>query len=87
MDVYILKENIFNYNSGEKPTSQILGVYKNIKKAEEERQKEIENNIQNFGFVEDLQNDNIFIIKTIFWSYQENWQNYIEYEIIKSEVL
>ena len=87
MKVYILKENIYNFECAD-PSSNIIGVYKNIWHAEEERQQMISNNVNNHGFVRDEQkSNNILGIETIFYNYQENWKNYIEYEIIEKEVL
>ena len=86
MKVYVLIERIYNYDSGEENTSFIDGVYATKEKAIEEMTKEIQNNIENFGFIEDTDNALYTDRKTLFWSYQENWNNYIELEIIESEV-
>ena len=50
-------------------------------------QKEIEHNMEEFNFVEDTENQLKELEKTIFYDYQENWQNYIEFQIIEKEVL
>ena len=95
MKVYILKEFISNCDGGENPTSTINGVFTTREKAIEERRKEIVDNVLNFGFIidEELKNKykkeeikNIDLI-TLFWDYQENWNNYIELEIIEKEVV
>ena len=84
MKVYILIEQVFT--TTEEPYSEILGVYKNKYDAEKEKNKTIKENVENFNFVEDEQ-DNILQNHTIiFYQYQENWDNYIEYKIIKKEI-
>lgn len=86
MKVYVLIERIFNYDSGEENTSFVDGVYSSKEKAKEKMQKEIKHNIKDFNFVEDTDNKITQNTKIIFYDYQENWQNYIEFEIIESEV-
>ena len=87
MKVYVLIEKNYNYDC-EDPTSEVVGIYKNIWKAETERQKLIQDNVNNFDFVRDSQNKNELLgTETIFYNYQENWNNYIEFEIVEKEVL
>ena len=86
MKVYVLIERDYNYDSGEENTSFVDGVYVTKEKAIKRMAEEIKNNIENFGFVEDADNVLYSDTKTLFWSYQENWNNYIEFEIIESEV-
>ncbi len=86
MKIYILLEKIFNYDGMENTDSYVDGVYYTIDKAIEAMQKEIEHNVNNFGFVEDTDNTKKYT-KILFRDYQENWQNYIEFEIIEKEVL
>lgn len=86
MKVYVLIERIYNYDSGEENTSYIDGVYSSKEKAMKKMQKEIKHNIKDFNFVEDTDNKITQNTKIIFYDYQENWQNYIEFEIIESEV-
>lgn len=85
MKVYILLEQVFP--QCEEPYSEILGVFQNREDAEKERQKTIQDNIDNFDFVRDEnENKNILNSEIIFFGYQENWDNYIEYQIIEKEV-
>lgn len=86
MKVYVLVERIYNYDSGEENTSYIDGVYSSKEKAMKKMQKEIKNNMEDFNFVEDTDNKITQNTKIIFYDYQENWQNYIEFEVIESEV-
>lgn len=86
MKVYILIERIYNYDSGEENTSCIDGVYNTKQKALDKMQEEIKHNINDFEFVEDTDNEQKKDFKILFYNYQENWQNYIEFEIIESEV-
>lgn len=80
MNIYILLEQVFE------PCNEsyinVLGAYKNEKDAETKQNETIQDNIKNFDFVLDEQSNT-----RIFQSYQENWNNYIEYKIIKKEVL
>lgn len=86
MKVYVLIERIYNYDSGEENTSYIDGVYNTKQKALDKMQEEIKHNIEDFNFVEDTDNKITQNTKIIFYDYQENWQNYIEFEVIESEV-
>ena len=86
MKVYVLIERICNYDSGEENTSYIDGVYSSKEKAKEKMQEEIRHNIEDFNFIEDTDNRITENTKIIFYDYQENWQNYIEFEIVESEV-
>ena len=88
MKVYILFEEVFGT---EEKYTEILGAYTTKEKAIEQLKKIIDNNIKHNNFVLDemnnhkpeaLQNHTI-----IFYDYQENWNNYIEYIIIEKEVL
>ena len=90
MNVYILKQNFYNYDCAEEPTSVILGAYTTRKKAIEERRKNIVDNVLNYGFIpdEELKGKDTKTIDliTLFWNFQENWKNYIELEIIEKEI-
>ena len=86
MQVYILIERIYNYDSGEENSSYVDGVYDSKEKARQRMQEEIKHNINDFNFVEDTDNKITQNTKIIFYDYQENWQNYIEFEVIESEV-
>lgn len=85
--VYILLEKVFNYDGMENTDSYINGVFKNLDDAKNAMQNEIKHNIKDFDFVEDTLNAIKELSKIIFYDYQENWQNYIEFEIIEKEVL
>jgi hypothetical protein len=80
MNIYILLEQVFE------PCNEsyinVLGAYKSKKDAETKQNETIQDNIKNFDFVLDEQSNT-----RIFQSYQENWDNYIEYKIIEKEVL
>lgn len=82
MKVYVLNEFVYSVDDG--ICSNILGTYKNKKDAEKKRDLIIQDNIKNYGFVTDEEKHETTII---FLEHQENWDNYIEYEIIESEVL
>lgn len=88
MEVYILLEEVFG--TDERYT-EVLGTYTTQEKAFEELKKTINDNIKYCNFVLDEQNDcKPEVLKNhtiIFYDYQENWNNYIEYIIIKKEVL
>lgn len=86
MKVYVLIERIYNYDSEEENRSYIDGVYSQKKDCKKKMQEEIKLNLKNFGFVEDSDNATKEDFKILFYDYQENWQNYIEFEIIESEV-
>lgn len=87
MKVYILLEKVFNYDGMENTDSYIVGVFEKLIEAKICMQNEIYNNVVEFDFVEDEKNDEKELEKIIFYDYQENWQNYIEFEIVEEEVL
>lgn len=87
MKVYILLEKVFNYDSSENIDSYIDGVYCTKEKAIQAMNEEIKHNIKDFDFIEDTDNTTKELIKILFYDFQENWQNYIEFEIIEKEVL
>lgn len=74
--IYILVQK-FYLNDTQENDFEIVGAYANFTEAKEELEKIKKDNIENYGFVQD--NDNKWII---FQEYQENWNNYIEYDII-----
>lgn len=80
MKIYILKEFIYT-NDG--AYSNILGAFKNKKDAESLQELTITGNIKNYGFVKE---NGTHETKVIFLGFQENWDNYIEYEIIETEL-
>ena len=87
MKVYVLLEKVFNYDGMENTDSYVDGIFKNLEDAKICMQDEIDNNIKEFDFVEDTDNEKKELEKIIFYEYEENWQNYIEFEIIEKEVL
>lgn len=80
MKVYILLEKDFDVSNGN--CIDVLNVYKTKKQAEKEKEKIIKDNIKNYGFVIDEQDKN-----RIFYKFYENWDIYIELEIIEKEVV
>lgn len=88
MKIYILFEEVFGT---EEKYTEIIGAYTTKEKAIEELKKAIDDNIKHYNFVLDEQNEykpEVFKNHTIiFYDYQENWNNYIEYIIIEKEVL
>ena len=84
--VYIWLEKVFNYDASENIDSYIDGVYNTKEKAIKQMQKEIKHNIEDFDFVEDTDNATKELNKILFYDYQENWQNHIEFEIIEKEI-
>lgn len=86
--LYVLFEEVFGT---EEKYTEILGVYSTMKEAIKEKEKAINDNIQHYNFVLDEENEfkpEVFKNHTIiFYGYQENWNNYIEYIIIEKEVL
>ena len=74
--IYILVQK-FYLNDTQENDFEIVGAYATFTEAKKEFEKINNDNIENFGFVQD--NNNKWII---FQEYQENWNNYIEYDII-----
>lgn len=86
MKIYILLEKVFNYDGMENTDSYIDGVFENLEKAKKAMENEINHNIKDYNFIEDTDNELKELNKIIFYDYQENWQNYIEFEIIEKGV-
>ena len=86
MKVFVLIERIYNYDSGEENTSWIDGIYYKKEDCKKRLNEEIKHNIEDFEFVEDTDNTLKEDYKILFYNYQENWNNYIELEIIEEEV-
>ena len=83
MKVYILIEQVYRIDTDN--GAEIIGVYKDKTEAEKKQDKLIKYNVENWDFIEDKQeNKNC---KILFYLEDENWDNYIEYRIIESEVL
>ena len=74
--IYILIQK-FYLNDRQENDFEIVGVYPTFSNAKKEFEKIKNDNITNFDFIQDKENE-----KIIFQSFQENWNNYIEYEII-----
>lgn len=87
MRIYVLIERIYNYDSGEENTSWIDGAFYNKEDCKKKMQEEIKHNIQDFNFVEDADNKTKEDYKILFYNYQENWNNYIEFEIVEEDLL
>lgn len=89
MKVYVLLEQVCTID--QTPYSELIGVYKNKKDAQTQLEKTIQTNINEWDFVLDEENEykpEVFKNHTIlFYEFQENWDNYIEYKIIEKEVL
>lgn len=89
MKVYVLLVTDSNTQNGETDQTYILGVFKSKQVAQEEMEKDIQVHIDRNGFVNDengiAEKDNT-IFKIIFYAYQENWDNYIEYRIEEREL-
>lgn len=85
MKVYVLVEQV--YPACETAYNEVIGVYKDLKKAIEKKKEVIKEDIKNFDFIEDIENvEHPLAISRIFQGFQENWDNYIEYRIVESEV-
>lgn len=88
MKVYVLIERIYNYDSlGDEYSSWIDGAFYKKEDCKKKMQEEIKHNIQDFDFVEDTDNKIKEDYKILFYGYQENWNNYIEFEIIEEDLL
>lgn len=74
--IYILVQK-FYLNGTQENDFEIVGAYAKFTEAKEELEKIKKDNIENFGFVQDINDKWI-----IFQEYQDNWNNYIEYDII-----
>lgn len=83
LKVYILLEFFRNIDA---EGCNVIGVYRNKNKAEKELGEIIEDNIKNFDYVEDNQNNNMES-KTLYFNQQNNYENYIEYTITEKKIL
>ena len=81
MKVYILREFIKNEDCDGEPYLYIAGVYANKQLATAKMNKLINDNVDNYDFVIDEEDNH-----RLFYGTQENWDNYIEYDIIEEEV-
>lgn len=75
--IYILVQK-FYLNDTQENDFEIVGAYATFTEAKKEFEKLKNDNITNFDFVQDEENE-----KIIFQGFQENWDNYIEYDIIE----
>lgn len=83
MKVYILMT--FTYNVDEGIDSYIEGVFSNKEKAIKGLKEAIKENVKNYDYVEDknIHKDNF---ARLFWRFDNNWDNYMNLEIVESEV-
>lgn len=81
--VYILLQQVFKIDT--EGGADIIGVYTTREKAEEKQKTLIKDDVENWDFIEDTQNNEN--CKILFYGFEENWDNYIEYSIIETEVL
>jgi hypothetical protein len=58
-----------------------LGIFRNIEEARKLMEHEIRVLVENYGLVEDEDNKDKNKNKILFQGYQENWNNYVEFEI------
>lgn len=79
MKLYVLKEEFFNIPNDD--TGSNIEIYATMEEANKKKQELINDNITNYGFVVDSQDAN-----RLFYSYQENWNDYIEYTIEERDV-
>lgn len=81
MKIYILQE--FGYSSCDETYADIIGAYTNKIDAEKKQNELIQDNIENYDFVRDEETHKRPII---FFKFQENWDEYIEYNITETEI-
>lgn len=58
-----------------------MGIFRNIEEARKLMEHEIRVLVENYGLVEDEDNKDKNKNKILFQGYQENWNNYVEFEI------
>lgn len=83
MEVYVLNYHNFGYDGD---YAECLGVFKDLKKAQNKMAKDIQDNIDNFDYVEDIETKDYENNKRLFYNCQENWNNYLEYSIEKMKI-
>ena len=79
--VYILLENDFDNDVPETTHGGVLGIFRNIEEARKLMEHEIRVLVENYGLVEDEDNKDKNKNKILFQGYQDNWNNYVEFEI------
>lgn len=79
--VYILLENDFDNDVQEATHGGVLGIFRNIEEARKLMEHEIRVLVENYGLVEDEDNKDKNKNKILFQGYQDNWNNYVEFEI------
>lgn len=85
--VYILTELTDNKDMQEDNYKSIIGVYENIDTARKQRDNLIEHSVNNENFVKDIFAEEFDESRIIFYGYVENWNNYIEYDIVEKEII
>lgn len=85
--VYILTELTDNKDMQEDNYKSIIGVYENIDTARKQRDNLIEHFVNNENFVKDIFDEKFGENRIIFYGYVENWNNYIEYDIVEKEII
>lgn len=89
MKVHILYESYYGEISNECGATYIIGTYSTREQAERIREKMIKQDINENNYILDKQIKDNYInrdIVTLFWGYQENWNNYYEICIKECEV-
>lgn len=84
--VYVLMETDYNTEGDTAVISEILSVCEDLEHAKKVMQEEMQRNIEDFEFVSDSDNEGKELSKILFWNYEENWDNYIEFNIIEKEI-
>lgn len=79
--VYILLENDFDNDVPEATHGGVLGIFRNIEEARKLMEHEIRVLVENYELVEDEDNKDKNKNKILFQGYQDNWNNYVEFEI------
>lgn len=59
----------------------VLGIFRNIEEARKLMEHEIRVLVENYELVEDEDNKDKNKNKILFQGYQDNWDNYVEFEI------
>ena len=87
MEVYVVYQ--LGYNGSQ--ILDILGIYKNIRFAEDKYYKIINENIKDYDFgidkeCNDIGNNEFKMTRLFKGGYQENWDNYLEIHLEKKDV-
>lgn len=84
--VYLLIETDYNTDGDLAVDNEILGIYEDLEHAKKVMHEEMQRNIEDYEFVSDSDNESKELSKILFWNYEENWNNYIEFNIIEKEI-